>query len=88
MILDLLLQHRRYLDGLDEETRASVIKRYIPDEPFGGGRDAEAMLRANVVGASTRVGGRYLGNVPVLCLMSRGFIDVHQRIHEVSYLCD
>ncbi|CAJ1383117.1 unnamed protein product, partial [Effrenium voratum] len=26
----------RYLDGLDEETRASVIKRYIPDEPFGG----------------------------------------------------
>jgi len=26
----------RYLDGLDEETRAAVIKKYIPDEPFGG----------------------------------------------------
>eukprot|EP00913_Durusdinium_trenchii_P019703 g18523.t1 len=26
----------RYLDGLDEETRAAVIKRYIPEEPFGG----------------------------------------------------
>lgn len=27
---------RRYLDGLDEETRAAVIKRYVPEEPFGG----------------------------------------------------
>lgn len=24
------------MDGLDEETRAAVIKKYIPDEPFGG----------------------------------------------------
>eukprot|EP00931_Biecheleriopsis_adriatica_P041398 TRINITY_DN23664_c0_g2_i1.p1 TRINITY_DN23664_c0_g2~~TRINITY_DN23664_c0_g2_i1.p1 ORF type:complete len:410 (+),score=95.13 TRINITY_DN23664_c0_g2_i1:71-1300(+) len=26
----------RYLDGLDEETRAAVIKRYVPETPFGG----------------------------------------------------
>lgn len=24
------------MDGLDEETRAAVINKYIPDEPFGG----------------------------------------------------
>mmetsp|Transcript_27880 Transcript_27880/g.49453 ORF Transcript_27880/g.49453 Transcript_27880/m.49453 type:complete len:404 (+) Transcript_27880:43-1254(+) len=26
----------RYLDGLDEETRAAVIKKYVPHEQFGG----------------------------------------------------
>ncbi|CAE7475994.1 ucpB [Symbiodinium pilosum] len=26
----------RYLDGLDEETRAAVIRKYIPQEQFGG----------------------------------------------------
>ncbi|CAE7597199.1 ucpB [Symbiodinium microadriaticum] len=26
----------RYLDGLDEETRAAVIRKYVPQEQFGG----------------------------------------------------
>ena len=36
ILLTIALAVRRYLDGLDEETRAAVIKRYIPEEPFGG----------------------------------------------------
>lgn len=37
----------RYLDGLDEETRAAVIKKYIPDEPFGGGALRSQMRARN-----------------------------------------
>ena len=97
MILDLLLQHRRYLDGLDEETRASVIKRYIPDEPFGG--DAAMPKRCGEGGWNIHKGWRE-GQSPAKESMVPGecssfMFDVQGILEcppkesmKVSYLCD
>ena len=64
----------RYLDGLDEETRAAVIKKYIPDEPFGG--DAlkcpiEAVKDIEMI-EMVNGGGSKVFNLLVLATGSRG----------------